>query len=164
MRNLALYLLLAPAAAASASTVGLYRFDTIADGNDGIGTLYIGAFASCDHAEAPIGAFALPNADFSAETNMVPWEITGLPPGPVHFGLFLDDGTAQLQFATGNFTVAELFDADGTAVIVHALPDNFANIPARYQSTTEGTFGPDSATLATGDAGGRVACGVVAAG
>ena len=78
--------------------------------------------------------------------------------------LVLDDGTAQLQFATDNFSVAELFDADGTAIIVHALPDNFANIPTRYQSTTEGTFGPDSATLATGDAGGRVACGVVAAG
>jgi superoxide dismutase, Cu-Zn family len=78
--------------------------------------------------------------------------------------LVLDDGTAQLQFATDNFTVAELFDADGTAIIVHALPDNFANIPARYQSTTEGTFGPDSATLATGDAGSRAACGVVAAG
>ena len=78
--------------------------------------------------------------------------------------LVLDDGTAQLQFATDNFTIAELFDADGTAIIVHALPDNFANIPTRYQSTTEGTFGPDSATLATGDAGGRVACGVVAGG
>jgi superoxide dismutase, Cu-Zn family len=78
--------------------------------------------------------------------------------------LVLDDGTATLQFATDNFTVAELFDADGTAIIVHALPDNFANIPTRYQSTTEGTFGPDSATLATGDAGGRVACGVVASG
>jgi Cu-Zn family superoxide dismutase len=78
--------------------------------------------------------------------------------------LVLDDGTAQLQFATDNFTIAELFDADGTAIVVHALPDNFANIPTRYQSTTEGTFGPDSATLATGDAGGRVACGVVAAG
>lgn len=78
--------------------------------------------------------------------------------------LVLDDGTAQLQFATDNFTIAELFDADGTAIIVHALPDNFANIPTRYQSTTEGTFGPDSATLATGDAGGRVACGMVAGG
>jgi superoxide dismutase, Cu-Zn family len=76
--------------------------------------------------------------------------------------LVLDDGTGQLQFATDNFTTAELFDADGTAIIVHALPDNFANIPTRYQSTTEGTFGPDSATLATGDAGSRVACGVVA--
>jgi Cu-Zn family superoxide dismutase len=75
--------------------------------------------------------------------------------------LVLDDGTAELQFATDNLTIAELFDADGTAIIAHALPDNFANIPTRYQSTTEGTFGPDSATLATGDAGSRVACGVV---
>jgi Cu-Zn family superoxide dismutase len=44
---------------------------------------------------------------------------------------------------------------------VHAGADNFANIPTRYQSTTEGVLGPDSATLATGDAGARVACGVV---
>ena len=78
--------------------------------------------------------------------------------------LVLEDGTAQLQFTTDRFTVAELFDTDGTAIIVHALPDNFANIPTRYQSTTEGTLGPDSATLATGDAGGRAACGVVASG
>jgi superoxide dismutase, Cu-Zn family len=75
--------------------------------------------------------------------------------------LVLDDGTAQIQFATDRFTIAELFDADGSAIIVHAAPDNFANIPTRYQSTTEGVFGPDSATLATGDAGARVACGVV---
>ena len=78
--------------------------------------------------------------------------------------LVLEDGTAQLQFTTDRFTIAELFDTDGTAIIVHALPDNFANIPTRYQSTTEGTLGPDSATLATGDAGGRAACGVVASG
>jgi Cu-Zn family superoxide dismutase len=75
--------------------------------------------------------------------------------------LVLDDGTAQAQFATDNFTIAELFDADGSAIIVHAGADNFANIPTRYQSTTEGVFGPDSVTLATGDAGARVACGVV---
>lgn len=72
----------------------------IAEGNDGIGTLYIGAFALCGHEEAPIGVFALPNADFSSENNMVPWEIAGLPAGPVHFGLFLDDdGDAQLPAA-----------------------------------------------------------------
>lgn len=88
----------------------------------------------------------------------------GSPAGDMPGLLVLDDGTAVLQFATDNFTIAELFDADGTAIIVHALPDNFANIPTRYQSTTEGTFGPDSATLATGDAGSRVACGVVAGG
>jgi superoxide dismutase, Cu-Zn family len=75
--------------------------------------------------------------------------------------LVLDDGTAEAQFATDNYTIDELFDADGSAIIVHAGADNFANIPTRYQSTTEGVFGPDSATLATGDAGARVACGVV---
>lgn len=71
------------------------------------------------------------------------------------------DGVARSEFATDSFAIADLFDADGSAIMVHALPDNLANIPTRYQSTTEGVFGPDSATLATGDAGGRVACGVV---
>jgi superoxide dismutase, Cu-Zn family len=75
--------------------------------------------------------------------------------------LVLDDGTAEAEFATDNFAIDELFDADGSAIIVHAGADNFANIPTRYQSTTEGVFGPDSVTLATGDAGARVACGVV---
>jgi Cu-Zn family superoxide dismutase len=75
--------------------------------------------------------------------------------------LVMDDGTAEAQFASDRFTIAELFDADGSAIIVHAGADNFANIPTRYQSTTEGVLGPDSATLATGDAGARVACGVV---
>jgi Cu-Zn family superoxide dismutase len=71
------------------------------------------------------------------------------------------DGVARAEFATDSFAIAQLFDADGSAIIVHALPDNLAHIPTRYQSTTEGVLGPDSATLATGDAGARVACGVV---
>lgn len=71
------------------------------------------------------------------------------------------DGTGQLRFTTDRFSVADLFDADGSAVIVHSGRDNFANIPTRYHSHTEDVFGPDSATLATGDAGGRIACGVV---
>jgi superoxide dismutase, Cu-Zn family len=71
------------------------------------------------------------------------------------------DGTAELRFTTDRFTVRELFDADGSAIIVHADRDNLANIPERYHSHTEDVFGPDSATLATGDAGARHACGVV---
>jgi Cu-Zn family superoxide dismutase len=71
------------------------------------------------------------------------------------------DGTGELWFKTDRFTMAELFDADGSAIIVHASPDNFAHIPPRYYSQTEATYGPDSVTLATGDAGARVACGVV---
>jgi Cu-Zn family superoxide dismutase len=75
--------------------------------------------------------------------------------------LVMDDGTAALRFRTDRLDVADLFDADGSAIIVHAIADNHANIPTRYHSHTEGTFGPDSATLATGDSGGRIACGVI---
>ena len=85
----------------------------------------------------------------------------GVHAGDMPSLLVLDDGTAEAEFATDNFAIDQLFDADGSAIIVHAAPDNFANIPRRYQSTTEGLFGPDSATLATGDAGARIACGVV---
>jgi Cu-Zn family superoxide dismutase len=71
------------------------------------------------------------------------------------------DGTGQLQFTTDRFSVSDLFDADGSALIVHAGRDNYANIPNRYHSHTYDTFGPDADTLATGDAGARAACGVV---
>ncbi len=75
--------------------------------------------------------------------------------------LVMNDGRGYSRFLTDRFTTAELMDADGSAVIVHSGRDNFANIPTRYHSHTENTFGPDSATLATGDAGSRAACGVV---
>ena len=75
--------------------------------------------------------------------------------------LVQQDGTANSAFETDRFTVNSLFDADGSAVIVHFDEDNYANIPSRYVSSTTGTAGPDSATLATGDAGARFACGVV---
>lgn len=67
-----------------------------------------------------------------------------------------DDGTAKATFNTDAFGVTELRDADGSAVIVHAAPDNYANIPSRYSAS-----GPDTTTLNTGDAGARVACGVL---
>jgi Cu-Zn family superoxide dismutase len=64
------------------------------------------------------------------------------------------DGSAVMEFETDRFSVADLLgDLDGSAVIVHALPDNYANV-TRY-----GT--PDATTLATGDAGARIACGVI---
>ena len=71
----------------------------------------------------------------------------------------LADGTGVLSFVTDRYRVDDLFDGDGSALIVHALPDNFANIPARYAPA-----GPDEMTRATGDAGGRLACGVIQAG
>lgn len=68
-------------------------------------------------------------------------------------------GTANSVVQTDRFTLASLFDADGSAIIVHADRDNLAHIPARYSAA--GVPGPDAATLATGDAGARFACGVV---
>jgi Cu-Zn family superoxide dismutase len=72
--------------------------------------------------------------------------------------LVKSDGTAEATFSTDRFHVADLFDGDGSAVIVHAGPDNYANIP-----TTRYDPDPDATTLGTGDAGGRVACGVLEA-
>lgn len=77
--------------------------------------------------------------------------------------LVTEDGTARLEFVTDRFEVKDLHDDDGSAVMVHAGRDNFANIPTRYVSTTSGQPGPDEATLATGDAGSRYACGVIKA-
>jgi superoxide dismutase, Cu-Zn family len=75
--------------------------------------------------------------------------------------LVATDGTAEARFKTDRFAIADLFDADGSALIVHANPDNLAHIPTRYHSHTEDKLGPDTATLATGDAGDRTACGVL---
>jgi len=68
-------------------------------------------------------------------------------------------GSARSVVDVDALTFAAIFDADGAAVIVHALPDNLANIPTRYSAA--GVPGPDAATLNTGDSGGRVACGVI---
>lgn len=65
-------------------------------------------------------------------------------------------GKAEARFVTDRFSIADLRDADGSAVMVHALPDNHANIPVdRYEPD------PDATTLATGDSGARIACGRV---
>jgi Cu-Zn family superoxide dismutase len=70
------------------------------------------------------------------------------------------NGAAKLVTTTDTFTAEQLLAGQGTAIIIHEKPDNFANIPDRYPQT-DGTIGPDAETLATGDAGKRVACGVI---
>jgi superoxide dismutase, Cu-Zn family len=70
------------------------------------------------------------------------------------------NGSAKLVTTTDTFTAEQLLAGQGTAIIIHEKPDNFANIPDRY-TQADGTPGPDAETLATGDAGKRVACGVI---
>ncbi|HEU4759871.1 MAG TPA: superoxide dismutase family protein [Dehalococcoidia bacterium] len=79
------------------------------------------------------------------------------------------DGSGEARFKTDRFEIAGLFDADGSALIIHAKPDNYANIPlgAGAKDYTPNSDNPaDSntatgSTAATGNAGDRVACGIV---
>ena len=68
------------------------------------------------------------------------------------------DGTAIAGFVTGRFEPEQL---EGRAVILHASPDNFGNIPDRYSTGIPPVAGPDATTKATGDSGGRIACGII---
>ena len=65
-------------------------------------------------------------------------------------------GSGSLTAVTDGFTLADLTDDDGSAVMVHAGPDNYANIPERYAPG-----GADQITRGTGDDGGRIACAPV---
>ncbi|MFI7580514.1 superoxide dismutase family protein [Kocuria kalidii] len=67
-----------------------------------------------------------------------------------------EGGLGHLTTVTDRFAVQDLADDDGSAVMIHSGPDNYANIPERYAPD-----GPDEVTLGTGDAGSRLACGVV---
>ncbi|MBG0815432.1 superoxide dismutase family protein [Planomonospora sp. ID82291] len=79
------------------------------------------------------------------------------------------DGMGAASFATDRFQVRQLFDGDGTAVIIHEKPDNQANIPDRYghpeATASPGAGptakGPDAVTLKGGDSGRHLACGVL---
>ncbi|CAJ1580330.1 superoxide dismutase[Cu-Zn] [[Mycobacterium] wendilense] len=92
------------------------------------------------------GHFHLPDSGHPASGDLVPLQVRA-------------DGSARVQTTTDAFTAQDLLDADGTALIIHEGPDNFAHIPPRY--TIDGTPGPDQETLDTGDAGARFACGVI---
>jgi Cu-Zn family superoxide dismutase len=71
------------------------------------------------------------------------------------------DGSALLETTTDAFTAADLLAGAKTAIIIHEKADNFANIPPERYQQINGTPPPDETTMATGDAGKRVACGVI---
>lgn len=72
------------------------------------------------------------------------------------------DGSGRLVTTTDAFTEEDLIAGTQTAIIIHESADNFANIPPERYNQVNGTPGPDETTMATGDAGKRVACGVIA--
>ena len=74
------------------------------------------------------------------------------------------DGAGMLVTTTDAFAMEDLLTGEKTAIVIHAGADNFGNIPPDRYNQTNGTPGPDQTTMTTGDAGKRVACGVIGAG
>ncbi|HEY0360371.1 MAG TPA: superoxide dismutase family protein [Mycobacteriales bacterium] len=74
--------------------------------------------------------------------------------------LVAGDGTAILMFTTDRFTPAGVV---GRAVVLHAGPDNFGNVPMGSAADQYTANSPAAVvkTQATGNSGDRVACGVV---
>jgi Cu-Zn family superoxide dismutase len=75
-----------------------------------------------------------------------------------------EDGSAMLVTTTDAFTAEDLTGEAKTAIIIHEKSDNFANIPPERYQQVNGNPPPDETTLSTGDAGKRVACGVIGTG
>ncbi|MBX3066826.1 MAG: superoxide dismutase family protein [Anaerolineae bacterium] len=90
-----------------------------------------------------------------------------------------NDGTAFLSFETDRLTMADILDADGSAIMIHSDADNYANIPPRYAATAgiitatpigtpaasgiggAGTNAADEESKRAGDSGSPLACGVL---
>lgn len=70
--------------------------------------------------------------------------------------LVMESGEAKMTFQTDRLTRDNLMDDNGSALMIHSDPDNYANIPERYAAE-----GADEDTQSTGDAGSRLACGVI---
>jgi superoxide dismutase, Cu-Zn family len=80
----------------------------------------------------------------------------GAHPGDLPTLYVTGSGSGSLTAVTDALVLSDLTDDDGAAVMVHALRDNYGNVPERYAPA-----GPDQMTRNTGDAGGRIACGPV---
>ncbi|MBT0567028.1 superoxide dismutase family protein [Williamsia sp. CHRR-6] len=118
--------------------------------------LHIHAVGTCENnSVAPTGG--APGAFLSAGGHLQVGGRTGHPASGDLISMFVaEDGKGETVTVTDSFKVS---DIEGKSILIHSGPDNFGNIPTRYQ--VDGKPGPDEETLKTGDAGTRVACGVI---
>jgi Cu-Zn family superoxide dismutase len=126
--------------------------------------LHIHAVGKCEASSvAPAGG---PPGDFnSAGAHFQKSGHTGHPAsGDLASLQVRQDGTAKLVTTTDAFTAEDLLGGAKTAIIIHEKADNFANIPPERYQQVNGAPPPDETTMATGDAGKRVACGVIGTG
>ena len=94
--------------------------------------------------------------DHLSQTGQTHGDHSGDLPSP----LVMADGTARLRFDTDRIDPAVI---RGRAVILHANPDNFGNVPV---GTAGNQYTPNSSaatdlTARTGNASNRVACGLI---
>lgn len=171
--------LVAELASATGGDVGTARFIPADDGGvlvritasgltPGFHGFHVHAVGVCDPAAKDLNGNAVPFFSAGGHYNPVTTNTHGSHAGDLPSLFVAEDGTALLRFKTDRFRNRELLDSDGSALIIHAAPDNLANVPAttatggeRYHSHVDNVFGPDTATKATGDAGARFACGVI---
>jgi Cu-Zn family superoxide dismutase len=154
-----------PVATATFDFSGSFATLTVETVGDGILTpgfhgMHIHAVGKCEaNSVAPTGG---PPGDFLSAGGhfQVPGHTTHPASGDLSSLEVRSNGAAKLVTTTDAFTAAQLLAGPGTAIMIHANSDNFANIPDRY-TQSDGTVGPDAETMATGDAGKRVACGVI---
>ena len=80
--------------AASASVTGhVSRADAaaVAEDNDGIGTIYVGVFDSCEETATLVDFAVVTGADVSATDSVVDFTVDDLDPGEYDLRVFLDD-------------------------------------------------------------------------
>ncbi|MGL6235844.1 MAG: superoxide dismutase[Cu-Zn] [Segniliparus sp.] len=125
--------------------------------------VHIHAVGKCEASSTAPNGQGAPGAFLSAGAHYQVPGHTGMPmSGDLTNLLVLKDGSGSLTFETDAFQLSQLAAGSGASIIVHEKASNFANIPAdRYKSAKEGGQVPDEATMNTGDAGGRTACGVI---
>lgn len=137
---------------------GVLVVDVQVEGLDpGFYGLHVHGVGECEPDSSPPDDPSRTGAFLSAGSHIS----TGDADHPDHEGdlpilLVQESGEGRMTVHTDRLTPELLEDGDGAALIIHADPDNYANIPERYAAE-----GPDEDTLGTGDAGGRAACGVI---
>ena len=110
-----------------------------------------------------VGACVAPFTTATGHWKLDAASVHGSHTGDMPSVLVAPDGTASASFETRRFNVADLFDADGSAVILHEKADNFANVPiesGKYEDPND-HFHAATGTGNTGDAGTRYGCGIV---
>lgn len=137
---------------------GSLEFDVQASGMEpGFYGLHVHEIGECDpDSAAPddpeeLGAFLSAGSHLGSDDAEHPDHAGDLP-----VLLVQESGEAKMTFQTDRLTAEDFQDEDGAALMLHSGPDNFANIPERYAPD-----GPDEDTTGAGDAGFRLACGVI---